>query len=331
MKTPQILCIIVCLLFVVAAAGCTDSKTTPQQNTTPEKAQTVEQTSTTQINVQQTPLSSEKQNTYSESSQNKVVPASSNLTLHVIDIGQGDSLLLTCGTHEMLIDAGDIGKGDDVEKYVKSKGVTSFDYVVATHPHSDHIGGMSVILKDFPISHFISNGDKNQTTETYINMLQTIDDKNIPFQVVHRGEKLNFAPNIDVTVLNPGKTYLTSDSINQNSIVLRVVDGKVAFLLTGDAGIQAEEDIKKDGVNVLADVLKVGHHGSGTATGQVFVDDVKPRVSIVSVGAKNKYHLPDEEPLARLQKVSTLYRTDYNGTVTVTTDGTTYTVTTQNT
>lgn len=331
MKIPQILCIIVCLLLVIAAAGCTNSKKTPQQTSTPEKAQTVEQTTPAQINAQSTPLSSEKQKASVENSQNKLVPASGNLTLHVIDVGQGDSLLLTCGTHNMLIDAGEIGMGDDVEKYVKSEGVTSFDYVIATHPHSDHIGGMSVILKDFPISHFISNGEKNLTTVTYTNMLQMIDDKNIPFQVNHSGEKLNFAPNIDVTVLNPSKTYLTSDPINQNSIVLRVVDGKVAFLLTGDAGIQAEKDVMKDGVNIQADVLKVGHHGSRTATGQVFVDAVKPKVSIVSVGTNNKYGLPDEEPLARLKKVSSLYRTDYDGTVTVTTDGATYTVTTQNT
>jgi competence protein ComEC len=166
---------------------------------------------------------------------------------------------------------------------------------------------------------------------SYLTKYYSISDKNIPFQVVHRGDKINFSPGIDITVLNPGKAYLTTDPINQNSIVLRVDDGKVAFLLTGDAGIQAEEDMLKDGVNVQADVLKVGHHGSRTATGQMFVDAVKPKVSIVSVGTGNTYGLPDEEPLARLQDVSTLYRTDYDGTVTVTTDGSTYSVTTQKT
>jgi competence protein ComEC len=169
---------------------------------------------------------------------------------------------------------------------------------------------------------------KTHTTKTYTDMLQTINDKNIPFQVVHRGDKINFAPNIDVTVLNPGKTYLTSDPINQNSVVLRVVDGKVSFLFTGDAGIQAEEDLMQDGMNVQADILKVGHHGSRTASGQAFIDAVKPEVSIVSVGAGNKYGLPDEDALARIQAVSKLYRTDSDGSVVVTTDGSTYTVTT---
>ena len=254
-----------------------------------------------------------------------VSTASSNLTLHVIDIGQGDALLLECGYHNMLIDAGEIGKGDDVEKYVRSQGVKSLDYVVATHPHADHIGGMSVILNDFPVSHFIGNGEIH-TTKTYENMLQTIKNKNIPFKVVKRGDKIDFSSGIDITVLNPGKDYLTTDPINQNSVVLRVTDGKVSFLLTGDAGVQAEEDIMKDDINIQSDVLKVGHHGSRTTTGQAFIDAVKPKISIVSVGEGNTYGLPDEEPLARLQKVSTLYRTDYNGDITITTDGSTYTV-----
>jgi competence protein ComEC len=207
MKSPQILGIIICLLLVILAAGCSETKTGTHQTTSTEKTPTVEPTTPTPLIAQPTPVSSEKQTISIENSQNEEVPASSNLTLHVIDIGQGDSLLLTCGTHDMLIDAGEIGKGDDVEKYVKSEGVTSFDYVVATHPHSDHIGGMSAILKDFPINHFISNGETH-TTKTYTDMLQTINDKNIPFQVVHRGDKINFSPGIDITVLNPGKTYL---------------------------------------------------------------------------------------------------------------------------
>jgi beta-lactamase superfamily II metal-dependent hydrolase len=254
----------------------------------------------------------------SENSSDSSYPV--NLTMHVIDIGQGDAILLTRGTHDMLVDAGEIGKGDDVEKYVRSKGVTSFDYVVATHPHSDHIGGMSVILKDFTIRHFIGNGEIH-TTKTYTDMLKTINDKNIPFQVVKRGDIINFAPGINITVLNPGKTYLTTDPINQNSIVLRVVDGKTTFLLTGDAGIQAENDMLKDGENLRADVLKVGHHGSRTATSQPFVDAVKPTSSIISVGTNNTYGLPDEEPVARLNAVSHIYRTDYNGTITAETNG----------
>lgn len=97
--------------------------------------------------------------------------ATGNLTVHFIDVGQGDSILLEYGGNDMLIDAGEIGKGDDVEKYLKGEGISSLDYVIATHPHSDHIGGMSVILKDFPISHFIDSGYP-YTSKTYENMLK---------------------------------------------------------------------------------------------------------------------------------------------------------------
>jgi competence protein ComEC len=256
-------------------------------------------------------------------------PASANLTLHVIDVGQGDSLLLTCGTHDMLIDAGEIDKGEVVEKYVKSQGVSSFDYVVATHPHADHIGGMHVVLADFPVSHFLYNGETH-TTQTFIDMLKQIKTKNIPFKIVHRGDTIDFAPGINITVFNPGKAYLTTDPINQNSIVLKVVDGKESFLLTGDAGIQAEDDMMKAGLNLRADILKVGHHGSRTASGQAFLDAVKPTTSIVSVGANNVYRLPDSDAMARIKAASfSVYRTDYNGTVTVTTDGNTCTVSTE--
>jgi competence protein ComEC len=242
------------------------------------------------------------------------------LTLHVIDVGQGDALLLDYGDHDMLIDAGEIGDGDIVENYLKSQGVTSLDYLVITHPHSDHIGGVPVILKDLPVKCFVYNGETH-TTKTYENILTTVLQDNISAKKVHRGDKLDFASGIDITVLNPPETFLTTDEINQNSIVLKVTDGKVSFLLEGDAGTEAESSMLTDHEDLSAYVLKVGHHGSRTATSNAFVDAVKPIVSIVSVGKDNKYGLPDEEPISALKSSSKLYRTDYNGTVIVSTNG----------
>ena len=229
----------------------------------------------------------------------------------------------------MLIDSGEIGKGDDVAKYVKSEGITSLDYLVATHPHSDHIGGMSVILNDFPIGHFVDSGYP-YTSKTYENMLTTIDKKNIPFVTPKRGDKIDFSSGIDVQVLNPGSTYFTDD-VNQNSVVLKITDGKVTFLLMGDAGLEAESAIMGAGYNVDADILKVGHHGSRTSSGTSFISTVNPAVSVIEVGAGNDYGHPHQETLDRLQKVSKVYRTDMDGTITISTDGSAYSISTQKT
>ena len=160
-------------------------------------------------------------------------------------------------------------------------------------------------------------------------MLETIDSNNIPFTTVKRCDKIDFASGVVVEVLNPGNSYFTDD-LNQNSVVLKVTDGSVSFLLMGDAGIEAEDAIMKDGYNVDADILKVGHHGSSTSSGEIFISAVSPAVSIIEVGA-NEYGHPHTEALETLQKASTVYRTDVDGTVTVTTDGSAYTVTTEKT
>ena len=270
----------------------------------------------------------DKTNTNTQYSNASINPSNGSLVVHFIDIGQGDSELLQYGDKAMLIDSGEIGKGDDVEKELKKDGVTKLDYVVATHPHADHIGGMSVILKDFQVLHFISNGE-TQTTKVYQDMLQTINDKNISFRVVHTGDKIDFAQGLEVTALNPPNKRFTSDPINQNSVVLKVVDNKVAFLFMGDAGIEAETSMLKNGDDVKADVLKVGHHGSRTASSEAFITAVKPSLSIVSVGTGNTYGLPDEDVIARLNSASQVLETEQSGTITVTTDGSKYSVNTE--
>ena len=258
--------------------------------------------------------------------QNASTPADQNLTVHFLDVGQGDSILIEYNNKSMLIDSGESDQGEVVSDYLKNEGISTLDYVVATHPHSDHIGGMNDILNNFQIDHFIDSGYVH-TTETYEDMLTTIDQKDIPFEEAQAGQTISFDPAVDIEILNPGTTY--SDDLNENSVVLKVTYNNTSLLLMGDAGLETEERIMKAGYDIDSDILKVGHHGSQSGSGETFISTVSPEVSVIEVGAGNSYGHPDAEILERLQAASKVYRTDLDGTVTVTTDGSNYTVTTQ--
>ncbi|KKG08717.1 beta-lactamase [Methanosarcina sp. 2.H.A.1B.4] len=255
-------------------------------------------------------------------------PTDENLTVHFLDVGQGDSILLEYNGKAMLVDAGERNQGSGVSAYLHEHDISGIDYVVATHPHADHIGGMDEVLSSFQVEHFIDSGFPH-TSKTYENMLTTIDKKNIPFEVAEKGKEIEFDPAVDVEVLNPGPEY--SDELNENSVVLKVSYGEVSFLLMGDAGLETEENLMNTGYDLDSDILKVGHHASRSGSGGAFISVVSPEISVIEVGAGNDYGHPHPEILERLQKVSRVYRTDLDGSITVTTDGSAYTVTAQKT
>jgi beta-lactamase superfamily II metal-dependent hydrolase len=228
----------------------------------------------------------------------------------------------------MLIDAGEQNEGQSVSAYLYEHDISSISYVVATHPHSDHIGGMDQILNNFKVEHFVDSGFPH-TSKTYENMLTTIDKKNIPFEVAKKEEEIEFDPAVGIEVLNPGTEY--SDELNENSVVLKVSYGEVSFLLMGDAGLETEEALMNEGYDLDFDILKVGHHASQSGSGEEFISLVSPEISIIEVGAGNDYGHPHTEVLERLQQTSRVYRTDLDGTITVLTDGSTYTVSTEKT
>lgn len=245
------------------------------------------------------------------------------LQVEFIDVGQGDAILIRhpAGIN-MLIDGGDTDTG--IVQYLKDHGIKRLDVVVATHPHADHIGGLVQVLKAIPVAKVVTNGQPT-TTRTYENFLDAIAAAKAEYVEVKRGDTIRFGELV-FNVLNP--VSATGDDLNNGSIVLRLVYGKVSFLFAGDAQAEAEASMSVSSVSpVQATILKVGHHGSRTSSSPAFLALVKPAVAIYSAGSGNSYGHPHPETIASLLGVGArIYGTDLNGTVAVTTDGWTYQV-----
>lgn len=230
-----------------------------------------------------------------------------------IDVGQADAILIENDKKYMLIDAGNNEDGDLLVNYFKDKNITDFEYVVATHPHEDHIGGMDNIIKNFNIKNYYMP-DCYTTTKTFEELLDALEEKNLSFET----------PDIDSEfVLGDALfkvLYTGTDKrdLNNTSIVLRMTYKDVSFMFTGDATNTTEKKIlAKD---LQSDVLKVGHHGSQYSTSDEFLDKVNPKYAIISVGTGNVYDHPKDITLNKLKGIE-VHRTDKEGTIRVISDG----------
>lgn len=230
-----------------------------------------------------------------------------------IDVGQADAILIENDKKYMLIDAGNNEDGDLLVNYFKDKNITDFEYVVATHPHEDHIGGMDNIIKNFNIKNYYMP-DCYTTTKTFEELLDALEEKNLSFET----------PDIDSEfVLGDALfkvLYTGTDKrdLNNTSIVLRMTYKDVSFMFTGDATNVTEKKIlAKD---LQSDVLKVGHHGSQYSTSDEFLDKVNPKYAIISVGTGNVYDHPKDITLNKLKGIE-VHRTDKEGTIRVISDG----------
>lgn len=253
---------------------------------------------------------------------------SGQLQVHIIDVGQGDAILVQAPTGEnMLIDGGERSSDitDQLVRYLQSKGVKKIHVLVATHPHSDHIGGLPTVMKTFPIGAVYDSG-KPATSNIYATFLDLIEEKKIPYYLARRGKKIKFANGLDLQVLNPTGD-VDGDNVNNASIVLRLTYGKISFMLTGDAESEIENELIKGGYPLQADVLKVGHHGSDSSSSAAFLDKVKPTYALISVGKGNSYGHPHKRTMDKIKKrqIQT-YMTKDHGNIIVSTDGNTLTV-----
>lgn len=239
-----------------------------------------------------------------------------DVKVHFIDVGQGDSIFAELPDGKcMLIDAGENEYGDKVCDYIKNCGKTYIDYVIATHPHSDHIGGMDDVIKKFDIGTFYMP-DCSNNTKTFESMVDYLLDKSIPAVVAKSGVVISEGGKLKIQIVSPGIDF---EELNNYSAVVKLTYGDVSYLFTGDAETIAENSITAD---VKADVIKVGHHGSETSTGTDFIKRVSPKVAVISVGKYNDYGHPHKEVVQRLlNRGTTVLRTDRDGTVIVATDG----------
>ena len=245
------------------------------------------------------------------------------LSVHFIDVGQGDSILVQAPDGEtLLVDTGPRKRTANPLPYLREIGVKRIDHLMITHSHLDHTGGFQTLAKALPIGEFWWSGYFHPTG-TSERLLKKVEELKIPTRKLKRGDELKLGKDVRIQVLHPPETMTPVDhDLNNYSVVLRITYGDIDFVLTGDAEIKAERMILASNLPVDAEFLKLGHHGSETATTLAFLKSVHPEFGVISCGRNNQYNHPHTGTLEHLTEANvTILRTDEVGTVVVRTDG----------
>ena len=239
------------------------------------------------------------------------------LIVHMIDVGQADCFLLIQDGETALVDCGTRSTGKDAVEYLKTLGITKLDYVIGTHPHDDHMGGMYDVITSFDIGTVIipDSRDGNITANWYVKLMKELKTGGYKICYAQEGDIFN----IEDATMKVLSAETNVSNTNNYSIVLKVSFGQVDMIMTGDAETEIEEKILKSGENIDAEILKLGHHGSDTSNSEAFIDAISPKYGLISCGYGNKYEHPIKEIMERLQDRNIkVYRTDESGTVIVT-------------
>lgn len=242
-----------------------------------------------------------------------------HLRVHYLNVGQGDSILIQSEGENLLIDAGTNEDGKEVVSYLKKNGVQSLDYVIATHPHIDHIGGMDAVIEEFPIGLFFLP-EESYDTESFSSVLKAI--KKYKIKTRHPEYMENYE-------IGSGRfVFITPDSsrqyedVNDSSLGIRLTNGSHSFLLCGDISKTMEREILKSGLSLKSDVMKLNHHGSNDANSRAFLKAVSPSFVVITCGIRNEFGHPHEKIMKRVKEIQTkVFRTDQQGTVVCESDG----------
>jgi len=251
-----------------------------------------------------------------------------NLVIHFIDVGQGDaSFVQLPDGNNLLIDTGSPAAGPKLSEYLKSLHITKINHLILTHPHDDHIGGIFNVLSEFSVDALYDNGFSNFNSALYFDYVTAVRKDLSRYNIMQAGESLHIGE-VKLEVLNPLLPPI--GNINHDSIVLRLKFKNMNIFFSGDLGTPGEQRLLKTSPDLKSQILKVAHHGENDALSGEFLDMVKPETGIISVSLLNKYARPHAAVLTRLSERNIkVYRTDLAGTVIITTDGNTYSVSTE--
>ena len=252
-----------------------------------------------------------------EGRKNTVNVPMDGLYVHYIDVGQGDSELVCCNGEYMLIDAGEPDASDAVLEYLDALGIDKLDYLVCTHGHSDHCGGLDAVVESLEVETVFTSpyaGD----SPSYEIFTDAVYDAGLELTVPVLGESYRLGE-ASFSFIGPLEDY---DNLNDDSLVMRLEYGDTSFLFTGDMTSKAEKDLINDGADLRCDVLKVGHHGSSGSSCYQFLYEAQPGIGVISCEKGNSYGHPHEETLSRLNDADvTVYRTDLEGSIVIFSDG----------